>query len=76
MGCAFGRLYRDDDISLISNDTCFQLADKIVIAGTLEEMDKVEADFGQRSAEDLLHDRAVYASRRLLCPTRILPARN
>ncbi len=61
----FGRLYRDDDISLISNDTCFQLADKIVIAGTLEEMDKVEADFGQRSAEDLLHDRAVYASRRL-----------
>ncbi|MFO7679970.1 MAG: TrkA C-terminal domain-containing protein [Chloroflexota bacterium] len=61
----FGRLYRGDDISLINNDTRFQLEDKIVIAGTVEEMDKVEADFGKRSGEDLLHDHAVYASRRL-----------
>ena len=61
----FGRLYRGDETSLISNDTRFQLGDKIVIAGTPEEMDLVEAEFGQRSAENLLHDHAVYASRRL-----------
>ncbi len=61
----FGRLYRGEDISLISGDTKFQQDDKIVIAGTVEEMDIVEKDFGKRSAEDLLHDHAVYASRRL-----------
>ena len=61
----FGRLYRGDEISLISNDTRFQPGDKIVIAGTPEEMDLVEADFGRRSAENLLYDHAVYASRRL-----------
>lgn len=61
----FGRLYRGENISLISNDTQFQVGDKIVIAGTPEAMAEVEAAFGQRSAEDLLHDHAVYASRRL-----------
>ena len=61
----FGRLYRGDEISLISNDTRFQLGDKIVIAGMQEEMDKVEADFGRRSAENLLYEHAIYASRRL-----------
>ncbi|MEZ4591762.1 MAG: TrkA C-terminal domain-containing protein [Chloroflexota bacterium] len=61
----FGRLYRGDDISLISNDTQFQLGDKIVIAGTPEAMDELEAAFGQRAAEDLRHDHAVYTSRRL-----------
>ncbi len=61
----FGRLYRGDAISLISNDTQFQVGDKIVIAGTPEAMAQIEADFGQRSAEDLLHDHAVYTSRRL-----------
>ena len=61
----FGRLYRIDDISLIDGDTRFQLGDNIVIAGTNEEMDKVEAVFGRRAAEDLLHERAVYISRRL-----------
>lgn len=61
----FGRLYRGDETSLISNDTRFQLGDRLIIAGTPEEMDVVEADLGQRGAEDLLHDHAVYASRRL-----------
>jgi putative transport protein len=61
----FGRLYRGDEISLISGESRFQLGDQIVIAGTEEEMDIVEAEFGRRAAEDLLHERAVYASRRL-----------
>lgn len=61
----FGRLYRGDDIRLISGDTRFRLDDKIVIAGAPEEMDAVEAVFGRTAPEDLLHDRAVYASRRL-----------
>jgi len=61
----FGRLYREDDISLISGDTKFRPGDQIVIAGTVEEMDIVENDFGQRSAEELVHDHAVYSSRRL-----------
>jgi putative transport protein len=61
----FGRLYRGEDISLISGDTKFQPDDKIVIAGTVEEMDLLEKDLGKRSEEDLLHDHAVYASRRL-----------
>lgn len=61
----FGRLYREGEPTLINNDTRFKLADKIVIAGTVEEMDIVEADFGKRSAEDLLHEHAVYVSRRL-----------
>ena len=61
----FGRLYRGDDISLISNDTQFQPGDKIVIAGTLEAMDDLETAVGVHSDEDLLHDHAVYDSRRL-----------
>ena len=61
----FGRLYRGAAISLISGDTRFQLGDRIVIAGTEEEMDGVQAYFGRRAAEDLLHEHAVYASRRL-----------
>jgi putative transport protein len=61
----FGRLYRGDAITLISGETCFQLGDQIVIAGTEEEMDIVEAELGQRAVVDLLHEHAVYASRRL-----------
>ena len=61
----FGRLYRGDEISLINNDTKFQLGDKIVMAGTVEEMDKVQADYGRSAPEDLLHDHAVYSSRNL-----------
>ena len=61
----FGRLYRGDEISLISSDTRFRLGDQIVIAGTQEEMDKLEEVLGRRSAEDLRHDHAVYTSRRL-----------
>ena len=61
----FGRLYRGSEISLISNDTQFQPGDKIVIAGTAEAMDEVETAVGQRAAEVLQHDHAVYTSRRL-----------
>lgn len=61
----FGRLYRGSSISLISNDTQFQPGDKIVIAGTLEAMDELETAVGQRAAEVLQHDHAVYTSRRL-----------
>jgi putative transport protein len=61
----FGRLYRGDDVSLIRGDTHFQLDDQIVVAGTEEEMDRVETAVGQRAPEELQHDKAVYASRRL-----------
>jgi len=61
----FGRLYRGDDITLISGESQFQMGDKIVIAGTEEEMDKVEAYFGQRAADDMLHEHAIYVSRRI-----------
>jgi putative transport protein len=61
----FGRRYRGDEISLIGGDTCFEVGDKLVIAGTDEEMDRVEAFFGRQSEEDLLHEHAVYVSRRL-----------
>jgi putative transport protein len=61
----FGRLYREDNTSLISSETRFQLGDKVVIAGTEEDIDKVEAYFGRRAAQDLLHEHAVYISRRV-----------
>lgn len=61
----FGRLYRPDEVTLISGDTRFRLQDQIVIAGTEEEMDRVETAVGVRAAEELQHDKAVYASRRL-----------
>ncbi len=61
----FGRIYRPDEITLISGDTRFRLGDQIVIAGTVEEMDRVEAVVGVEAEEDLLHDKAVYDSRRL-----------
>jgi putative transport protein len=61
----FGRLYRGSSISLISNDTQFQPGDKIVVAGTPEAMDELETAVGQRAAEVLQHDHAVYTSRRL-----------
>jgi putative transport protein len=61
----FGRLYRHEAASLISGETQFQLGDKIVIAGTEEDMDEVETFFGHQAVEDLLHDHAVYVSNRL-----------
>lgn len=61
----FGRLYRPDEVSLISGDTIFQPGDRIVIAGTAEGMDQVEAAFGIAATENLVHEHAVYESRRL-----------
>ena len=61
----FGRIYRPDEINLLSGNTLFRRHDQIVIAGTQEEMDRVEGVFGKVAAEDLLHDKAVYDSRRL-----------
>jgi putative transport protein len=61
----FGRLYREDNISLISAETRFRLGDRIVIAGTEEEIDQVEAYLGRRAAQDLLHEHTVYVSRRV-----------
>ncbi len=61
----FGRIYRPEDITLISGDTRFRLGDQIVIAGTEEEMDRVEEVVGVEAEKDLRHDKAVYDSRRL-----------
>ena len=61
----FGRLYRGDNISLIDAETRFQLGDKLVIAGTEEDLDVVEAYFGRKAAQDLLHEHAIYMSRRI-----------
>jgi putative transport protein len=61
----FGRLYREDSINLIDGETRFQLSDRIVIAGTEEEIDQVEAYLGRRAAQDLLHEHTVYVSRRV-----------
>ncbi|MCB9444151.1 MAG: transporter [Ardenticatenaceae bacterium] len=61
----FGRIYRPDEINLMSGSTLFRLGDQILIAGTQEDMDHVEAVFGQKAEQDLLHDKAVYDSRRL-----------
>ncbi|WP_420628664.1 aspartate:alanine exchanger family transporter [Candidatus Leptofilum sp.] len=61
----FGRLYRGNETSLISNDTQFLPCDRIIVAGTPEALDELEAAFGQRAAEDLRHDHNVYDSRRL-----------
>jgi putative transport protein len=61
----FGRLYREDSINLIDGETRFQLGDRIVIAGTEEEIDQVEAYLGRRAAQDLLHEHTVYVSRRV-----------
>ena len=72
----FGRLYRAEGISLISGDTSFTAGDKVVIAGTSEEMDLVEAELGRRAAEDLLHEHAVYASRRLFVSNPDLAGRH
>ncbi len=61
----FGRLYRAGEVRLIDNDTTFQPGDQIVIAGTAEGMDQVEAAFGVAAPENLVHEHAVYESRRL-----------
>jgi putative transport protein len=61
----FGRLYREDDISLIDGDTRFQIGDRVVIAGTEEEIDAVEAYLGQRATQNLLHDHTIYRRRRV-----------
>ncbi len=61
----FGRIYRPDEINLMSGNTLFRLGDQILIAGTQEDMDYVEAVFGRVAEQDLLHDKAVYDSRRL-----------
>lgn len=61
----FGRIYRPGEINLMSGNTIFHLGDQILIAGTQEDMDRVEAVFGHKAEQDLLHDKAVYDSRRL-----------
>ncbi len=61
----FGRLYRKDSISLIGGETRFRLGDRVVIAGTEEEMNDVEAFFGRRATQDLLHEHTIYLSRRV-----------
>jgi putative transport protein len=61
----FGRLYRGAEISLVGGETVFQPGDRLVIAGTDEEMDKVESHLGRRADEDLLYDQDVYQARRL-----------
>ncbi|MBK8988866.1 MAG: transporter [Chloroflexi bacterium] len=61
----FGRLYRADEVLLIGGDTIFRPGDQIVIAGTVAAMDQVEADFGVEAEENLVHEHAVYESRRL-----------
>ncbi len=71
----FGRRYRGDTISLIGGETRFQVGDDLVIAGTEEDMDAVETFFGRRAAEDLLHERAVYASRRLFVSNETIAGR-
>jgi putative transport protein len=41
------------------------LDDRVVIAGTEEEMNTVEAYLGRRAPQDLLHEHTVYVSRRV-----------
>ena len=71
----FGRLYRGGTTSLISGDTRFEVGDRVVIAGVAEDMDQVESDIGRRADEDLLHDHAVYISRRLFVSNADLAGR-
>lgn len=61
----WGRLYRGEQISLLTGETILQPGDRIVIAGTEEEMERVTAVLGETAVEDLLHDHAVYVSRRV-----------
>ncbi|MCA9974707.1 MAG: hypothetical protein KC413_03120 [Anaerolineales bacterium] len=61
----FGRIYRGDEISLMTGETRFHPGDQIVIAGTIEEMDRVQSELGETAVQDLRHDHAVYISRRL-----------
>jgi putative transport protein len=41
------------------------VGDRVVIAGTEEDMNVVEAHLGRRAPEDLLHEHTVYVSRRV-----------
>ncbi len=72
----FGRLYRGDNTSLISGETRFQLGDRLVVAGTEEEIDDVEAYFGRRAPQDLLHEYAVYLSRRVFVSNEDIAGRS
>ena len=61
----FGRIYRQGKAYLIGGDTRFQPGDQIVIAGMVEEMDRVEAQLGVRAAQNLFEDQSIYMGRRL-----------
>jgi putative transport protein len=61
----FGRIYRNGEASLIESSTRFRPGDRIVIAGTSEQMKQVTAVLGQVAPENLLEDRVTYVSRRL-----------
>lgn len=71
----FGRLYRSDGITLISGDTNFEWGDRLVIAGTEEEMNRVEAFVGKQAPADLLHEHAVYVSRRIFVSNAAIAGR-
>lgn len=61
----FGRLKRDEEVTLASWDTRLQLNDEIVIVGGASVMDKITNFLGQSSANPLDYDRRMYDIRGL-----------
>lgn len=61
----FGRLKRDEEVTLASWDTRLQLNDEIVIVGGASVMDKITNFLGQSSADPLDYDRRMYDIRGL-----------
>lgn len=61
----FGRRKRGTNIDLLHWDSRFQLGDKITLAGSLEEIERVQELLGKEADEELRYDRTSYDTMRV-----------
>ncbi|MCL5999062.1 MAG: transporter, partial [Chloroflexi bacterium] len=61
----FGRLRRDDQLSLANGQTRLKVGDLVSVVGTFEELDKVAACLGEYSSQRLEYDVSEFEPRRV-----------
>ncbi len=61
----FGRLYRNDHISLVTGETHLHLGDIIFLAGEIDNIEAVIQNLGQPADNNIFIEQSIYVKRRL-----------